>query len=83
MEPEGTYYVFADLRQFLPPAQSVVAASAALVAQLRAGGVEVVDGASCGAPGFARISYALPEPELREALRRLQAVILGQERRVS
>lgn len=76
VEPEGTYYVFADLRQFLPPAHSSVEASAALVAQLQAGGVDVVDGTTCGAPGFARISYALPEPELREAVRRLQVVLL-------
>jgi aspartate aminotransferase len=75
VEPEGTYYVFADLRHFLPPAQSPAEASAALVARLRAGGVDVVDGDTCGAPGFARISYALPEPELREALRRLRAVL--------
>lgn len=80
VEPEGTYYGFADLRQFLPAAQSSAEASAALVAQLRAGGVDVVDGASCGAPGFARISYALPEPELREALWRLQAVLVGEKR---
>jgi aspartate aminotransferase len=75
-EPEGTYYVFPDLRQFLPPTLSVEAASAALVAQLHAGGVDVVDGATCGAPGFVRISYALPEPELQEALRRLQQALL-------
>ncbi|MBC6605313.1 aminotransferase class I/II-fold pyridoxal phosphate-dependent enzyme [Hymenobacter sp. BT188] len=76
VEPEGTYYVFADFRHFLPAARSSTEASAALVAQLRAGGVDVVDGATCGAPGFARISYALPEPELREALLRLQSVLL-------
>ncbi|WP_133272193.1 pyridoxal phosphate-dependent aminotransferase [Hymenobacter radiodurans] len=38
VEPEGTYYVFADLRPFLPPAHSATESSAALVAQLRAGG---------------------------------------------
>jgi aspartate aminotransferase len=79
VEPEGTYYVFADLRQFLPPASSLVAASAALLAQLRAAGVDAVDGATCGAPGYARISYAVPEPELREALRRLRQALLTPE----
>ncbi|QNP51132.1 hypothetical protein H9L05_13595 [Hymenobacter qilianensis] len=49
------------------------------MAKLRTGGVDVVDGATCDAPGFVRISYALPEPELREALRRLQVVLLEQK----
>ncbi|MGY2131999.1 pyridoxal phosphate-dependent aminotransferase [Hymenobacter sp. HD11105] len=79
IEPEGTYYVFADLRQFLPPAPSLAASSAALLAQLRAAGVDVVDGATCGAPGFVRVSYALPEPDLREALRRLKQALLTPE----
>jgi aspartate aminotransferase len=79
VEPEGTYYVFADLCQFLPPASSLTAASAMLLTHLRAAGVDVVDGSTCGAPGFVRISYALPEPELREALRRLKQVLLTPE----
>ncbi|TGE23790.1 aminotransferase class I/II-fold pyridoxal phosphate-dependent enzyme [Hymenobacter aquaticus] len=73
--PQGTYYVFPDFRAFLNPALPLPAASADLAARLRAGGVEVVDGASCDAPGFFRISYAVPEPELREALRRLTAAL--------
>ncbi|UOQ71697.1 pyridoxal phosphate-dependent aminotransferase [Hymenobacter cellulosilyticus] len=75
--PSGTYYTFPDFRAFLQPGLLPTAASAALTEQLRMGGVEVVDGASCDAPGFFRLSYAVPEPLLREALRRMQAVLLG------
>ncbi|MDO3414162.1 pyridoxal phosphate-dependent aminotransferase [Hymenobacter sp. BT770] len=73
--PEGTYYVFADFTRFLDPGLPAADASAQLVQQLAAGGVEVVDGASCGAPGFARLSYAVPEAALRQALARMQEVL--------
>ena len=74
--PEGTYYVFADFTRFLDPLLPPDQASARLVQRLAAGGVEVVDGAGCGAPGFARLSYAVPEAALRQALARLQAVLV-------
>ena len=73
--PAGTYYVFADFTRFLAAGQPAAAASAQLVQQLAAGGVEVVDGAGCGAPGFVRLSYAVPAAELRQALARLHAVL--------
>lgn len=73
LQPEATYYAFPDLRAYLQPTLPPAAGSAELVARLQAAGVTVVDGATCGAPGFVRLSYALPEPELREALRRLRA----------
>jgi aspartate aminotransferase len=73
--PEGTYYVFADFTPWLNPELPAAAASAQLVQQLGAAGVEVVDGATCGAPGFVRLSYAVPETELREALARMQGVL--------
>ncbi|SHI92547.1 aspartate aminotransferase [Hymenobacter daecheongensis DSM 21074] len=71
--PEGTYYAFPDFTAYLDPTLPPVQASARLFYQLRAAGVELVDGATCGAAGFARISCAVPEPLLREALRRLAA----------
>ncbi|MBF9237278.1 aminotransferase class I/II-fold pyridoxal phosphate-dependent enzyme [Hymenobacter sp. BT683] len=70
--PEGTYYVFADFTRFLAPEWPAVEASARLVELLAAAGVEVVDGATCGAPGFARLSYAVPAADLEEALTRMQ-----------
>ena len=75
--PEGTYYVFADFRRFLAPGLPAADASAQLMRQLAMAGVEVVDGATCGAPGFARLSYAVPEAVLAEALVRLRAGLTG------
>ncbi len=76
--PEGTYYVLADFRRFLPAGLPAPAASAALVRRLAQAGVEVVDGATCGAPGFARLSYAVPAEVLAQALVRLRAGLLGE-----
>jgi len=76
--PEGTYYLFADFRRFLDPGLPAIEASAALVRRLAMAGVEVVDGATCNAPGFARLSYAVPETVLAAALVRLRAGLMGQ-----
>ena len=75
--PEGTYYVFADFRRFLPAGLPDAEASAALVGRLAAAAVEVVDGATCGAPGFVRLSYAVPAAVLAEALVRLRAGLVA------
>ncbi len=75
--PEGTYYIFADFTRFLAPEMPAIEASAHLVARLAAAGVEVVDGANCGAPGFARLSYAVPTADLEQALNRMQDVFAG------
>ncbi|MCC2546686.1 aminotransferase class I/II-fold pyridoxal phosphate-dependent enzyme [Hymenobacter sp. BT175] len=74
--PTGTYYVFADLTAYLSP-NPAPADAAALVGRLREGGVEVVDGSGCDAPGFVRLSYAVPAADLREALGRLRATLTG------
>ena len=74
--PEGTYYVFADFTHFLNPQLPAVEASAEMVQRLATGGVEVVDGATCGAPGFVRLSYAVAEAPLRLALARLREVLV-------
>ncbi|HEX8427133.1 pyridoxal phosphate-dependent aminotransferase [Hymenobacter sp.] len=73
--PGGTYYTFPDLRAFLASGVAPAEASAQLVAKLKASGVVVVDGATCGAPGFARLSYAVPAAELAEAIWRLSVVL--------
>ncbi|OUJ74149.1 pyridoxal phosphate-dependent aminotransferase [Hymenobacter crusticola] len=70
--PEATYYAFPDFTAYIDPSLSPEAASAAFVARLQAAGVGVVDGATCGAPGFARLSYAVPTGDLQEALYRLR-----------
>ncbi|GGF23730.1 pyridoxal phosphate-dependent aminotransferase [Hymenobacter cavernae] len=73
--PEATYYAFPDFTAYLDPQKSPEVASAAFVSRLQAAGVAVVDGASCGAPGFARLSYAVPAADLREAFRRLHRTL--------
>jgi aspartate aminotransferase len=73
--PGGTYYAFPDLRAFLDPTLPLGPGSAQLVARLKAAGVEVVDGATCWAPGFARLSYAVPTAALEQAISRLGSVL--------
>lgn len=73
--PAATYYAFPDLRAYLRPGLLPPPASAELMGRLRTAGVEVVDGAGCHAPGFARISYAVPETELATACQRMAEVL--------
>lgn len=74
-QPDGTYYAFPDLRAYLSPAVPPATAAAELTAKFRQAGVDMVDGTSCGAPGFFRMSYAVPEPVLHEALHRMSRVL--------
>lgn len=70
--PQGGYFVFADLRPWLPLDQDPIAGSATLVNFLRAEtGLIVLDGALFGTPGFVRMLFATSVADLREALRRL------------
>jgi aspartate aminotransferase len=78
-QPEGTYYAFPDLRAYLNPNLPALEAAAELVANFREAGVQVVDGSSCGAPGFVRISYAVPENSLREAMARIAQVLQARQ----
>ncbi|MBD2716380.1 aminotransferase class I/II-fold pyridoxal phosphate-dependent enzyme [Microvirga sp. STR05] len=73
--PLGTYYAFPDLRAYLQPHLPLPEAATDLVGRLLSAGVEVVDGTSCGAPGFVRMSYAVASEDLQEALRRLATVL--------
>jgi aspartate aminotransferase len=73
--PEGTYYVFADFTRFLAPGMPAPQASAELSQRLAGAGVEVVDGATCGAPGFFRLSYAVEEAVLQQAVARMRQVL--------
>ncbi|SNC60105.1 aspartate aminotransferase [Hymenobacter gelipurpurascens] len=74
-QPEGTYYAFPDFRAYLNATLPPAKAAAELTARFRQAGVEVVDGTSCGAPGFMRISYAVPEPLLQEAVGRIRRAL--------
>lgn len=69
--PQGGYFVFADLRAWLPPGPEPAAAGG-LVNFLRTdAGLTVLDGTLFGAPGFVRMLFATSVADLREALRRL------------
>ncbi|WP_375419530.1 pyridoxal phosphate-dependent aminotransferase [uncultured Hymenobacter sp.] len=80
--PAGTYYIFADFSRLLAPSLPPLAASKALTAELAAAGVLAVDGGTCGAPGFLRLSYAVAETDLREALRRLGQFVAARHRTI-
>ncbi len=76
-EPEATYYVFADLSAYLskkcPNSGKTMDTSIELSDYLKNNyGVELLPGDYFGAPGYARISFAVALSPLREALKRLK-----------
>ncbi|QMU28497.1 pyridoxal phosphate-dependent aminotransferase [Adhaeribacter radiodurans] len=75
-EPQATYYVFADLSFYLQKKTTegkYLESSIALCQYLKAEyALELLAGDYFGAPGFARISFALEPKQLKEALERLQ-----------
>jgi aspartate aminotransferase len=73
--PAGTYYVFADFTRCLASDLPAAEASAVLVRRLADAGVEVVDGTTCGAPGFVRLSYAVDDAALQQALAAIAAAV--------
>ncbi|PSR52918.1 hypothetical protein AHMF7605_04940 [Adhaeribacter arboris] len=74
-EPEATYYIFADLNAYLhkkTPDGKWLDSSIALCQYLQEKyALELLAGDYFGAPGFARISFALEPAHLHEALERL------------
>lgn len=74
--PHGAFYILLDIRAFLgkscggDPLPDSVAFAEAL---LKRAGVAAVPGDPFGAKGYLRISYALADSRLEEALRRIQA----------
>ncbi|RDC62620.1 pyridoxal phosphate-dependent aminotransferase [Adhaeribacter pallidiroseus] len=81
-EPEATYYVFADFSAFLhkkrPDSGKIINTSLALSQYLKNEfGVEILAGDYFGAPGFARISFAIPFDWLQEAMKRLKHGLQG------
>ncbi|WP_027459459.1 pyridoxal phosphate-dependent aminotransferase [Deinococcus murrayi] len=67
--PQGAFYVLPDITRLHP---DELEASRLL---LERGGVAVVPGTDFGAPGRVRLSYAVGPGTLREALRRIEAVL--------
>lgn len=78
--PDGAFYVFPDLREAM--ARGGFDSDAALCAWLLdTVGLAIVPGRAFGLPGFARISFAYAEADLREGLSRMHRALterLGQ-----
>ena len=78
VEPEGAFYAFPDLRDFLGKRIGDTSPSTTIeLAELILDeiGVAIVPGEAFGAPGFARLSYAIDEGSIAEALKRLSGLL--------
>ncbi len=69
LEPEGAFYVFPDLSNYLGGRFSTTLELGAWI--LEDSGVAIVPGEAFGAPGYARLSYALADADLERGLKRL------------
>ena len=70
-EPEGAFYVFADIRKF------GLTSDEFCTRLIREAKVAVVPGSCFGTEGFVRISYCYSDAELEEGLNRLEKFISG------
>jgi len=68
-EPAGAFYVFPSVRGLLN--DSYPTAEALAEGLLEEAGIAVVPGASFGAPGFIRLSYALSDADLERGVARM------------
>ncbi len=74
VEPGGAFYLFADAGEWM--ARTGAKTSEELAARLlKEGGVMVIPGGTLGQEGFIRISFAVPEDQIREAVRRMKAFV--------
>jgi aspartate aminotransferase len=73
-EPTGAFYAFPSLRGVLRDGET----SAALAEELLDGaGVAIVPGEAFGAPGYARLSYALGDEDLERGVTRMAEYLAG------
>ena len=74
LEPQGAFYAFPDLRAFLgrpvgwQTSQTTLELAAPILDEAK---VAIVPGEAFGAPGYARLSFALGYEDLVEGLTRL------------
>ena len=73
LEPDGAFYAFPDLSGFLGDRFTSTLDLAAWI--LDEAGVAIVPGEAFGAPGYARLSYALADKDLEEGLDRLAVAL--------
>jgi aspartate aminotransferase len=77
-EPEGAFYVFPSLEGALGrPIRGQIAATTLELAEiiLDEAKVAIVPGEAFGAPGYARLSYALGDDELSEGVTRIAKLL--------
>jgi len=77
--PDGAYYFFPDFSHYLrrrTPSGDTLATAAELCHYLlKSFGLELAPGDKFGAPGHARMSFAIEAPKLQEALQRLKQAL--------
>ncbi len=73
-EPDGAFYVFPDVRGLMERA-GVATSDELAVRLLKEAGVMVIPGSALGQEGFVRISFAVPEEQICEAIRRIGAFV--------
>lgn len=80
VEPEGAFYVFPSFEAVLGrsvagrPIQSTLELAEVILEEAK---VAIVPGEAFGAPGYARLSYALGDDDLVEGIQRIKTVIEG------
>lgn len=72
IHPQGAFYIFLDVREHCHSGFGSMELSNRLLDEQ---GIAVVPGEAFGMPGFLRLSYVLPELELRDGLTRLKAFL--------
>lgn len=73
LEPQGAFYVFPDLSNYLGGRFSTTLELGTWI--LEDSGVAIVPGEAFGAPGYARLSYALADADLERGLERLASAL--------
>ncbi len=73
LEPEGAFYVFPDLSGYLGDRFTSTLELGAWI--LEEAGVAIVPGEAFGAPGYARLSYALADRDLERGVERLVSAL--------
>ena len=74
--PEGAYYIYLDLRDWLASSQYKEGGTMAFSNMLlEKHHVAMVPGEAFGTPGFLRMSYALKEEDIAEGIKRLEAAL--------
>jgi aspartate aminotransferase len=77
-KPEGAFYLFPDVRDFMGRTTldgTTIADDVALASYLLNDGVAVVPGSGFGMPGFLRLSYATSDEALNLAADRLSGAL--------